>query len=70
MTQEDSRNIYYLVHTDAGAHAEQHLDNAIRYYKMNDGFMITTVSKDLFPTREILLTKRDHSQSPKLLFLL
>lgn len=47
----------YRTFTPTGSHYDQCLEDAIEYCKKNDGFLIISLTKDLFPKYNVILEK-------------
>ena len=45
----------YKTFTPNGSHYDQNLDDALEYCKKNDGFLIVSKTKDLFPEYSVIL---------------
>lgn len=52
--------IYVLTLQDGTEHREYLRENAFEYYKRNHCIRIATETKDLFPTRRVIVNKQDY----------
>ena len=52
-------DFYYRVYTPSGRYSTPSRDEAFFHYEENDGFKIETVSKDLFPTINVIVDEKN-----------